>query len=196
MPPGRSAGGGRGPRRLRRASAPPEAPESTAAARGRAIRLLARRDYPRDLLKGRLTDSGFEEGAAEAAVRALEGERLVNDARYVDSAVRSRTERGQGPVRIALELRRLGVAAVLIAAAVDARAPDWNERAVALRRRRFGASPPADSRARARQVRFLLQRGFSGSQVRHALGGAGDDPDLGLDDELTGSVAALGDRGD
>ena len=196
MPPGRIAGGGRGSRRLRRASAPPEAPESTAAARGRAIRLLARRDYPRDLLKGRLTDSGFDEGAAEAAVSALEDERLVNDARYVDGAVRSRTERGQGPVRIALELRRLGVGAELVAAAVDARAPEWCERAAALRRRRFGASPPADSRERARQVRFLLQRGFSGAQVRHALAGAGDDPDLGLDDELTGPGGGLGDPGE
>ena len=183
MPPGQGAGGGRGPRRVGRGRRPPEAPDSAAAARGRAIGLLARRDYPRDLLKDRLTESGFEPGAAEAAVCALEDERLVNDARYVENALAIRTARGQGPIRIALELRRLGVARELVAGAVDARAPEWGQRAAALRRRRFGAAVPADRSERARQVRFLLQRGFTGAQVRHALGSGGQEMELLLEDE-------------
>jgi regulatory protein len=142
--------------------------------------MLARRDYPAKLLKSRLTDSGYAPEAAEAAVTTLEDERLVNDLRYVESAVAGRTARGQGPIRIALELRRQGVAVELVTAAVDSRSPYWAERAAELRRRRFGAAAPADARERARQVRFLLQRGFTGEHVRHALG-AGLDADLELD---------------
>jgi regulatory protein len=178
MPP---AGGPGGRRRFGRGRArPPEQPQSPEAARGKAIGLLARRDYPAKLLRSRLTESGYEPQAAEAAVTSLETERLVNDQRYVEAAVAGRVSRGQGPIRIALELRRQGVAADLVAAAVAARDPQWLTRAADLRRRRFGEAAPADARERARQVRFLLQRGFAGDHVRHALGAA-HDPDLGLD---------------
>jgi regulatory protein len=142
--------------------------------------MLARRDYPAKLLKSRLTESGYAPEAADAAVSTLEDERLVNDLRYVEAAVAGRTSRGQGPIRIALELRRQGVAAELVAAALDGRSPHWAERAAELRRRRFGAAAPADGRERSRQVRFLLQRGFSGEHVRHALG-AGLEEDLEVD---------------
>lgn len=182
--PGRGGGGfGR-----RRGGRPPEQPDSAAAARGRAIGLLARRDYPARLLRSRLAESGFAPDAVDAAVTMLEDERLVNDQRYVEAAVAARTSRGQGPIRIALELRRQGVDAELVAAAVNGRSPDWAERAAELRRRRFGTAPPADTRERARQVRFLLQRGFGGEHVRHALG-AGLGPDLDLDDSGPGGHA-------
>jgi regulatory protein len=181
---GRTRGFGRGRK-------PPDDPASAEAARGRAIGLLSRRDYPRSALKERLADSGFAEQAAESAVAALEDERLVSDARFVEAAVASRTARGQGPIRIAIELRRQGAAAALVAAAVDARAPEWAERATELRRRRFGLEPPRDRKERARQVRFLLQRGFSGDHVRRALGArAADDLDLGLDLDAGGLADA------
>lgn len=189
-----AAGGSGGRRRFARAR-PPQEPDSAEAARGKAIGLLARRDFPAKLLQRRLTESGYEPAAADAAVARLEAERFVNDARYVEAAVAGRTARGLGPVRIALELRRQGVAADLVAAAVAARDPEWQVRATDLRRRRFGEGPPADARERARQVRFLLQRGFSGDQVRHALGAA-HDPDLGLDLEAGDLDAADEDTDD
>jgi regulatory protein len=43
-------------------------------------------------------------------------------------------------------------------------------------RKRFG-QPPADLRERARQMRFLAARGFSGEVVRQVLGGGEDEPD-------------------
>jgi len=192
MPSGPGHGGGTGRRRgFGRARKPPEDPASAEAARGRAIGMLSRRDYPRRALKERLADSGFAEEAAESAVTSLEDERLVSDERYVESAVAGRTARGQGPIRIALELRRQGVAAALVAAAVDPKSPEWAERARDLRQRRFGAEQPRDPRERARQVRFLLQRGFSGEHVRRAL-----DARLGDDLDLDEAGADGGDPGD
>lgn len=149
---------------------PPEDPGSTRAARGTAIGLLSRRDYSRGALKGRLTEAGFETGAAEAAVSELEDERLVNDDRFVEAAVASRIARGHGPLRIALELRHLGIAAALIATAVDSRSTDWAARAATARQRRFGPDVPTGPAERARQARFLLYRGYTGEQVRAALG--------------------------
>ena len=176
MPPGQGRGGGEPPcagrRRLggRLRAQPPEDPSSVSAARSTAIGLLSRRDYPRGALKGRLTEAGFEAGAAEVAVSELEDERLVNDGRFVEAAIASRVGRGQGPLRIALELRQLGVAAALIAAAVDNHSADWTARAQAVRRRRFGPVVPTTVAERTRQARFLLYRGFTADQVRAALG--------------------------
>ena len=179
MPPGQGRGGRDPPRAGHRrlaGRAPSLAdPSSVSAARGTAIGLLSRRDYPRRALKGRLTEAGFDAEAAECAVSELEDERLVNDARFVEAAVASRIARGQGPLRIALELRHLGVAAALVDAAVDSRSAEWTGRAQALRRRRFGPAVPTAAAARARQARFLLYRGFTGEQVRAALGRGPDE---------------------
>jgi len=188
--------GGDGPpvggrRRFGRRPKPTADPTNVDAARGQAIALLARRDLPRRALKGRLTEKGFESQTAEDVVCALEDERLVNDERYVAAAVLSRAGRGQGPVRIALELRRLGADAELIRQAVDAKDPDWTRRAIALKLRRFGGDLPKSQAERAKQVRLLLYRGFTGEQVRVAMGATVDEvDDLDLD------LAALEDAAD
>jgi regulatory protein len=170
----------RGFGRGRQKSAPAD-PASPDAARQKAVGLLARRDFGSKELKGRLAQAGYESVAAETAVTDLEDERLVNDERYVESAVATRVARGQGPVRIAMELKRLGLAKDLVDRTVDARSPEWAVRAAELRLRRFGAGPPGDPKERTRQVRFLLYRGFSSDQVRTALGRAAADL---ADDEL------------
>lgn len=159
---------------------PPSEPDSPEAARQKAIGLLARRDFGSRELKGRLADAGYEREAADAAVTDLEDERLVDDVRYVESAVASRVARGQGPIRIALELKRVGIAPVLVDEAVDAKSPEWGARARELRGRRFGLEVPADQKERTRQVRLLLYRGFTMDHVRAALGPAGLDD---LDDD-------------
>jgi regulatory protein len=169
---------------------PPEEPANPDAARQKAIGLLARRDFGSKELKGRLARAGYEAGAAESAVEDLQDERLVDDARYVEHAVASRAARGQGPVRITLELKRLGIAPDLVTQAVDPRSAEWGERAANLRRRRFGAAPPEDAKERTRQVRFLLYRGFTSAHVREALGRAADDL---ADGDLDDAELALGD---
>jgi len=180
---GRRGGWGR-----RAPARPPEDPASGEAARLKAIRLLARRDYPSKGLRDRLEDAGYEADAATEAVASLEDDRYVDDERYAEAAVEGRAARGQGPVRIALELRRQGLDPERIERHLLRSDPLWGERARALRVRRFGAALPADARERARQVRFLLQRGFSGAHVRMALGPLGDDVDL--EDAAAGTDAA------
>lgn len=177
-----------GPTRRRRrggfgARAPKQAetPDSADEARSRAIAMLARRDYAKTAIVDRLTDSGFETAAIADAVTELERERFVDDARFAEAAVAARVARGHGPIRIRLELLRAGLPAALIEPMLDARSPVWSQRAARLRRRRFGDDIPDDPRESQRQVRFLMARGFTGSQVRDAMGAAG--ADLDLDDD-------------
>ncbi len=161
----------------------PQDPTDSEAARSKAIGWLARRDYPSKLLRARLGEAGFEADAAESAVADLEDARYVNDERYVEAAIAGRAARGQGPVRIALELHRQRCPKELVESLLRRDDPEWKDRAVALRLRRFGAGEPADARERQRQIRFLLQRGFTAAQVRAALTDVGGSAEVDLDDQ-------------
>jgi len=144
-----------------------------AAARAAAVTLLARRDFASGELHARLTARGFEAAAAAAALAALAAEGLQSDERYALNYVTWHAGRGQGPMRIAAELRALGLAPPLIEAALES-GPDWRALAAAARVRRFGRPAPASWKEKARQVRFLQYRGFSADHIRAATG---TDPD-------------------
>lgn len=151
-----------------------EADERTV--RTAALALLAGRDFGRQELAARLLRKGYPSGLVAAALDALVGERLLSDQRYAGQFVGQRAARGKGPVRIRMELRHRGVESDTVEDSVAAADVDWVESARVLRRRRFGAEPPADARERAKQARFLQYRGFTAEQIRAALG-AGDADD-------------------
>jgi len=136
--------------------------------------LLARREHSRSELRHKLTKRAGDQALVETVLDQLETEHLLSDLRFTEAFVRSRRERGQGPLRIAEELRRRGVAGDLIGRQLDFDDPDWIERAADARQRRFGALP-ADLPERARQVRFLAGRGFTPGQIRRAMKWRGND---------------------
>ena len=100
---------------------------------------------------------------------ALEVENLLSDRRFAESFVESRSARGQGPLKIRYALRERGIGDQLAGAAMDTGDRRWCEQALSVRRKRFGAEPPADIRERSRQARFLAQRGFEQEHIRYAL---------------------------
>jgi len=150
-----------------------ERPADPAAARAVAVALLARRDFASGELHARLTARGFEAAAATEALASLAAEGLLSDERYALNYVTWHAGRGQGPVRIAAELRALGLPPPLIEAALES-GPDWRALAAAARVRRFGRAAPASWKDKARQARFLQYRGFSADHIRAATG---TDPD-------------------
>ena len=148
------------------------------AALAAAIALLARRDLSSDELRGKLRAKAFDEATAAAVVADLTDRGVVNDARYAGNYVAYHSGRGRGPVRIAAELRRRGLAAAVVEAAL-ASGPDWSALARQACRAKFGASPPQSWAQKARQARFLQYRGFSSDHIRAATGA---DPDTGFTD--------------
>jgi regulatory protein len=162
-------------RRVPKASATSEAQASADAGelRAAAVALLARRDFASGSLRERLTAQGFAVTAAAELVAELQREGIVNDARYAQNYVTYHAGRGQGPVRIAAELRRKGLGEALIEEAL-AEGPDWIALARKVRSGRFG-EPASSWTEKARQARFLQYRGFSSDHIRAATGA---DPDL------------------
>jgi regulatory protein len=164
---------GRRPNRVK-----PELSSDGAAARAAAIALLARRDLPGGELQQKLCSKGFEAQTVAAVTEVLIREGVLNDERFAQNYVAYHAGRGQGPVRIASDLRGLGLPAGLIEAALES-GPDWRALARKVRSARFGAQPPANWGDKARQARFLQYRGFSADHIRAATGA---DPDTGFTD--------------
>ena len=154
------------PRRLP-STADAAAPGDPLAARLAAMTLLARRDFTARELSERLIQRGFEEAAALGVVAELLRDGVLDDGRYAQNYVAYHAGRGQGPLRIAAELRRSGLAADLIEAAL-ATGPEWSALARKVCRAKFGLQPPDSWAQRARQARFLQYRGFSSDHIRAA----------------------------
>ena len=168
----------------------PVDPADEKAARAAALQLLARRDYSSAELRAKLLDREFEAGVVEALLTALQREKLVDDRRYVENFVSYHAARGQGPVRIASELRRLKVDGSLIDLYLDV-GQDWVARAREVRRKKFGAREPGSYAEKAKQARFLQYRGFTGSQIRSALGTDIDSTDIDSDESHDESEGPL-----
>jgi regulatory protein len=131
--------------------------------------MLARREHSRAELEAKLRARAYPGDMIATTLDALEQAGLLANDRFAQSLVRQRASRGQGPVRIRLELQRKGVDAAAVEEALDAAARDWSESAQATRRKRFGAARPTAAAERARQARFLQYRGFTTEQIKAAL---------------------------
>lgn len=110
-----------------------------------------------------------------AALDRLAEQHLQDDDRFVEVFVRSRVARGQGPLRIAQELRNRGIPEPVAREALGGDDPDWVSLAREVLRRQF-RTPPTDLKTRARQIRFLEYRGFTAGHIRAAMRG-GEDPE-------------------
>ena len=153
----------------------PEAARDPARVRAKALALLARREHSAQELKAKLLDRGYDSTAVEAVLSSLAAQKLLSDARFVQEFVAARVRRGSGPLKIREELRGRGVSGELVDEALAGLQAGWSTGAEAARQKRFGAALPKDMQERARQARFLQQRGYTMQDIRKALKGDLDD---------------------
>ena len=136
------------------------------ALKGRALKMLARREHSRAELARKLADDATPEDL-QAVLDHLERSGLLSDARFAESFVSSRAPR-VGNARLRYDLRAKGIADDLIAAALPAETDSETSRAREVWRRKFGVAP-ADRAGYARQARFLQSRGFAVEVIRKVL---------------------------
>lgn len=145
--------------------------------KGRAFAMLGRREHTRAELRRKLEEKGGAKELVEPLLDELVDRKFQSDERFAEMYVRSRAERGYGPLVIRQELKEKGVSAELITEAMDASAYDWEEQAVQVRLKRFGEEQPSVPKEKARQMRFLQYRGFTGQQLKRAFSGSLADSD-------------------
>ena len=143
--------------------------------KGRALQLLAQREHSvaelrRKLLRHARDDADDADGADAAAridevIAWLLAHKHLSEERFVESRVHVRAAR-YGNLRIRQELAQHGLA--LGADAAQALRDSELERALQVWQRKYG-TPPADATERARQSRFLAQRGFSPEVIARVM---------------------------
>lgn len=147
-----------------------EAPLPTLAeVRERAIKLLARREHAPAELAQKLRKRSYPSDLIDTALAELIEQNLLSSTRYAEALVRNRIEKGYGPLRLRDELGGKQIEQNIIDAALHNAEVDWFELAAGVRSKRFGTKLPATFPDKAKQMRFLQQRGFAGEQIQAAF---------------------------
>ena len=138
----------------------------------RATAALARREHSEHELRRKLVQKLEQDsapGLIDEIIEALLRDDLLSDERYAHMLVRSRFNRGVGPVRIEHELNQNQIRLEWIEEAMIEYAHSWIEHLQVLKTRKYGESLPLDYKAWAKQARFFQQRGFTLDQIQQAI---------------------------
>lgn len=141
-------------------------------ARLTAMGLLARREHSRHELLGKLKDRhpDFDEDAVlQPVLEQLIADNLQSDERFVEAYIRYRSTRGDGPLKIAAGLQPRKIDGALLKQALYESGPDWVELCHQVRQRKFRSDDKPTAEELQRIQRFLMQRGFTGEQIRASL---------------------------
>jgi regulatory protein len=143
--------------------------------KGRALRYLSAREHSRLELGRKLARYAEEGDDVDALLDFLEQNNWLSQERFAESLINRRAGR-YGNSRVLSELQQNGIKGDELAELKSTLSTTETARAREVWRRKFG-TPPQDLAERSKQMRFLLQRGFSQSAVRAAMQGGVDDDD-------------------
>jgi regulatory protein len=143
--------------------------KQTISLKSRALKLLASRERSRAEVKRKLAEFEEEPGQLAQLLDELQAKGFLDDARAASSHA---ARRGQklGSARVLQELKARGLQGVAIEEAkADLKSTEL-ERAREVWRKKFGA-PAHEASERAKQMRFLVTRGFSAEIIRRIVTG-------------------------
>ena len=138
--------------------------DQRSAAQTVALRALTRREHSRFELGQKLQHKGFEQSLVDEILDDLADQNLQSDVRFVEGFVRNRVNNGKGPRKIQAELSGRGVDSELVEqelSQIDAQV--WLDSARDIVERKF--APINDPNTKAKALRFLAGRGFTGEQA-------------------------------
>ena len=141
-----------------------------------SLRYLSLREHSRLELGRKLARYAEEGDDIEALLDFLEKNNWLSQERFAESLINRKASRF-GNSRVMAELQSHGVNGEALADIKAGLAESETARARDVWQRKFGRVA-ADAAERAKQMRFLLQRGFSQRAARLAMQGSPDDDEL------------------
>jgi regulatory protein len=132
--------------------------------RERALRLLARREHSRAELTRKLETAGFARDAIDPLLDHFEAQNWLSDQRFAESYIADHRTRA-GSIKLAYDLRQRGVNDNIIESLLSDNQDSELERALEVWKKKF-CTLPSNTAEKARQIRFLLGRGFSQDTIR------------------------------
>ena len=136
--------------------------------KGRALRLLSQREHSRLELERKLSAHETEPGTLAKALDELQARGFISEERVVESVIHRRAAK-LGTARVKQELQAKGLSPEAMGEALEQLRSTELERAREVWAGKFG-EPATEPKERARQVRFLISRGFAAEVVRKVVG--------------------------
>ena len=141
--------------------------------KGRALRLLSQREHSRLELERKLAEHETEPGQLAKALDELQARGFISEKRVVESVIHRRAAK-LGTARVKQELQSKGLSTEAMTEALEQLRGTELERAREIWARKFG-EPATEPKERARQMRFLISRGFAADVVRKVVQGADEE---------------------
>ena len=131
-----------------------------------AMNLLARREHSLLELRRKLRRRFPDGQLVETQLQRLADENLQSDERFAEAFAWQRSSKGYGPLRVRQEMRERGLTDKEIAIAFEAAAIDWLALAQETFLKKFGEPGRVELKEKARRIRFMEYRGFSGDHYQ------------------------------
>lgn len=133
------------------------------------VRLLSMREHSLAELESKLSGKTQSADLLFAVLDELKAANYQSDSRFTESFVRSRTNRGYGPIRIRKELKLKGIKNNMIEDNMDVNSAVWFENARIQYHKKYGEDPVSDYNAWTKRARFMQSRGFSSEHIQVTL---------------------------
>ena len=140
--------------------------------RNQAIGLLARREQSRSELQRKLHLKMLEKGwnvDLEYLLDELERQGLQSDLRFSEVLVRSKVNAGYGPSRLYQWGVQYGLSRDLVVQQMQEQQFDWFQIALQQKCKHCGSAVAISLHERAKQARYLYQRGFAQEHIYYAI---------------------------
>lgn len=138
--------------------------------RNTAMDFLSRREHSYLELFQKLKLKGFEGKEIELTLDELSIENLQSDQRFTQNYTRYRSKKGFGPIKIKAELIEKGISSDQAEKAFKTEGIDWRHNLLQTYQKKYNSTQNTsknslDIKIQQKQQRFLLQRGFSISDI-------------------------------
>ncbi|NVK12019.1 MAG: regulatory protein RecX [Gammaproteobacteria bacterium] len=141
---------------------------SLSDARRAAMDLLARREHSSHELATKLARR-FDSELIHDAVSSLQEDGLQCDYRFAEAFVRSRVQKGHGPLKIRNDLSQRRVDSSYFDRIVIELSVNWFDQIVQVLEKKYGTTHFDDQSEQQKAARFLASRGFSGHDIFEIL---------------------------
>lgn len=141
--------------------------------RSYAFAVLTRKEYSKADLIEKLALYALDRGEVLKLVDELAKENYQSDQRVAEMMLSSQKRKGKGPNRIKMALKSKKIDSSLIQD--ELKETDWNEQAYQLKVKKFGLEVEKEPKLKAKQIRFLMYRGFEMDAIMQAISRKAED---------------------
>ena len=135
--------------------------------RSYAFAVLTRKEYSKAELIEKLATWAMHRDEVIALVEELAAQNYQSDQRVAEIMLSSQKRKGKGPNRIKMALKSKKVDTSLIVE--ELKETDWVEQAYQLKLKKYGTEVATDPKLKAKQIRFLMYRGFEMDAIMKAI---------------------------